>query len=161
MNGKPRVSLAAFLICQLANPVLYYPLVSTSLKGNCSMDTKYVVFSGPHYPPAVQIESSTDYCLVAQAGCTMQVLLAYTAPVRYKSNLRTRKKNEGKAILERHAKTLNGKKTSIEAKEKLLKDLAEVRAVQVNVAHALIAAQRKAQRPAKKFGVIDNCLGTV
>lgn len=24
------------------------------------METKYLVFSGPHYPPAVQIESSTD-----------------------------------------------------------------------------------------------------
>lgn len=81
----------------------------------------------------------------------MEVLLAYTAPARYKGNWRTRKKNEGKALLERYAKTLNSKKTSIEAKETLLQNLAEVRVAQVNIANALEVAKRTAGRSTHKF----------
>lgn len=81
----------------------------------------------------------------------MEVLLAYTAPTRYKGNWRARKKDEGKAMLEKHAKCLNGKKASDKEKGKLVQDLAELRAVQVNVAQTLAATRRAARRREQNF----------
>ena len=119
------------------------------------METKYVVFSGPHYPPAVHVEATADACLVAQAGCTMQVLLAFTVPHRpqpYTERSLLRRKKEGKDELEGYAKTLNNKTVSNEEKETLLKELEEKRLVQLNVAEVLARAKINAERKPASFG---------
>jgi hypothetical protein len=127
------------------------------------MDTKYVVFSGPYYPPAVKVESTADCCLIAQAGCTMEVLLAYTVPVctvRRTERWHQQKKKEGKTELERFAKTLNSDKISAKAKEALLQELEQKRLVQLNVTEALARAKRVAWKPVNFGADFGNlCVG--
>jgi len=115
------------------------------------METKYAVFFGPHFPPAVRVGSAADACLVAQVGCTMEVLLAFTVPHRpqpYPEKVLFLKKKEGRDELEGYAKTLNSKKVSAKNKEALLKELKDKRLVQLNVAEALERAKRAARKPA-------------
>jgi len=114
------------------------------------MDTKYVVFSGPDYPSAVKVEATAHSCLVAQAGCTMQVLLAFTVPTRpnlYSETVLQRKKKAGKAVLEGYAKTLNNDRVSAAAKEVLLVELNRQREIQINVIKDIKRARRLAERP--------------
>jgi len=71
------------------------------------METKYVVFIGPHYPPAVDISSDVDFCLVAQIDCQMEVLATRTVPLQYQGGWRTHMRNKFKLELEVLAKELN------------------------------------------------------
>ncbi len=91
------------------------------------MQTKYLVLAGPHYPPAVHVEATADFCLVAQSGCQMTVLLARTVPKRYVGSWRTRMRNLNKGELDKLAEALGGKESSA-----LLVQIAKEREVQVN-----------------------------
>lgn len=114
------------------------------------METKYVVFSGPDYPSAVKVEATAHSCLVAQAECTMQVLLAFTVPYRpqpYSEKTFLRKKSEGKKVLEGYAQSLNSDRISADAKEVLLKELKCQREIQINVLEGIARARRLARKP--------------
>lgn len=135
----------------------------TSLKGKCSMETKYTVFFGPHFPPAVRVGALADACLVAQVGCMMEVLLAFTVPhcpQPYLERVLLWKKREGRGELESYAKTLNSKKVSAKSKEALLKELKEKRLVQLNVTEAPARAKRVARKPVNFGADFGNlCVG--
>ncbi|OGG66128.1 hypothetical protein A2929_02940 [Candidatus Kaiserbacteria bacterium RIFCSPLOWO2_01_FULL_45_25] len=125
------------------------------------METKYAVFFGPHFPPAVRVGSAADACLVAQVGCTMEVLLAFTVPHRpqpYPERVLFLKKKEGRDELEGYAKTLNSKKVSAKNKEALLKELKEKRLVQLNVTEVLARAKRTAWKPVASRADFGNLL---
>lgn len=122
------------------------------------METKYVVFAGPHYPRAVKIEPTADLCLVAQVDCRMDVLLAYTSPACYgrdaaKERLNNRKK--GKEELLKLARILNHKRNPTKRKETLLKELLARREVQLNVYQDHLRAKKNADIAARRINIVS------
>jgi hypothetical protein len=97
----------------------------------------------PHY--ALGVEAMADVALWRPFQC----ILTRTVPPRYKGGWRTRVRNQYQKELTELACLLSGL-TGAELKKKLA-ELAEERAVQVNVAKLLMKQKKPASRPAN-FG---------